>query len=227
MRVLGGYVWCFLLLAAVSAIADPGNAPAPAAVTPGPWEGAIQKFEAEDNAYPPTAENIVFVGSSTIRLWDLNRDFPEWHAINRGFGGSTYEGLADNAPRIFAAHHPRLVVVYSGDNDISKGQTPEEVFGHFKRFANWLREQRPETRLIILSTKLSIKRLESYPKMAEFNEKVRAWTKDNPWTTFLDTEPLIKGADGKVRADYYQDDGLHLNEAGYNAWAELVKQAVK
>ena len=61
---------------------------APAAAQSDRWEKDITAFEAADRVTPPPAGEIVFVGSSTIRLWDLAAAFPDLKTINRGFGGS-------------------------------------------------------------------------------------------------------------------------------------------
>src|SRR5262245_4109330 len=52
------------------------------------WESAIRAFEEADRRSPPPADAILFIGSSSIRLWDLKDSFPDLPAINRGFGGS-------------------------------------------------------------------------------------------------------------------------------------------
>jgi len=40
------------------------------------WEPAIRAFEAEDARTPPPKGGILFVGSSSIRMWKLDRWFP-------------------------------------------------------------------------------------------------------------------------------------------------------
>ena len=70
---------------------------------------------------PPQKGGIVFVGSSTIRRWDTASYFPDLKIINRGFGGSEMADAARYVDRIVIPYEPRLVVVYSGDNDISSG----------------------------------------------------------------------------------------------------------
>src|SRR5258708_1728329 len=53
------------------------------------WEKEIAAYEAADRENPPPKGGILFIGSSTIRLWKtLAQDFPEYKVINRGFGGS-------------------------------------------------------------------------------------------------------------------------------------------
>ena len=71
---------------------------------------------------PPQKGGIVFVGSSTIRRWDTAAYFPDLKIINRGFGGSELADAVRYVDRIVIPYEPRLVVVYSGDNDISGGR---------------------------------------------------------------------------------------------------------
>ena len=52
------------------------------------WEPDISAFEAADMRTPFPKGGIVFVGSSTIRLWDVATYFPDLKILNRGFGGS-------------------------------------------------------------------------------------------------------------------------------------------
>jgi len=47
------------------------------------------RFGAEDAMVPPPRGAVLFIGSSSIRLWYmLEADFAEVAVINRGFGGS-------------------------------------------------------------------------------------------------------------------------------------------
>ena len=84
------------------------------------WEADIAAFEAADREHPPEPGGIVFVGSSSIRLWDLQRDFPDLRMLNRGFGGSQVADSAHFAERIVIPYRPRIVVLYAGDNDMRR-----------------------------------------------------------------------------------------------------------
>ncbi len=48
------------------------------------WEAAIQQFEERDKTSPPPKGGIVFIGSSSIRRWDLGQYFPGLPVVNRG-----------------------------------------------------------------------------------------------------------------------------------------------
>jgi hypothetical protein len=53
------------------------------------WEKAIAAYEQTDRTNRPPKGALLFIGSSTIRLWKtLAQDFPEQRVINRGSGGS-------------------------------------------------------------------------------------------------------------------------------------------
>ena len=97
------------------------------------WEKDIAAFEAADAKSPRPKNAVLFVGSSSIRLWDLKESFPDLRAINRGFGGSEIADSVRYAKRIVIPHSPRIVVFYAGDNDIAGGKSPEQRFRGFQR----------------------------------------------------------------------------------------------
>src|SRR5829696_5225130 len=98
------------LLATLAAIPCLGAAPAarPAtAPTSQPFEKEIQAFEAADRKQMPAPGGVLFVGSSSIRLWKtLEQDFPGVPVINRGFGGSTIPHSTRYAPKIVLPYKP-------------------------------------------------------------------------------------------------------------------------
>ena len=55
------------------------------------WRPAIEAFAEMDAQSPPDAGGILFLGSSSIRLWDLDEWFSDLPTLNRGFGGPFLE----------------------------------------------------------------------------------------------------------------------------------------
>ena len=45
--------------------------------------------------------------------------------------------------------------------------------------------------------------------------------------TFINLSDKYLDSDGNIITDYYCYDGAHLNGAGYEAWAEMVKEYVE
>jgi len=195
--------------------------------TKSPWESSIAAFEAADQKSPPPADPILFVGSSTIRMWNVQKFFPELTTLNRGFGGSAFADLLLFFERVVLPYKPRIAVVYSGDNDIASGKTPEQVAADYAAFHTKFRAAFPETPVIFLAIKPSIARWALYEKMKEANRLIAEQHKADAHFTALDLGPKMMGEDGKPRAELFIKDGLHLSEEGYRMWTERVAGVIQ
>ena len=187
------------------------------------WEKAISAFEQMDEREPPPKGGVVFVGSSSIRLWDLDESFPEVRAINRGFGGSHLADSVHFAERIILKHRPRTVVVYAGDNDLHAGKTPGRVADDFESLVSKVRSELPKTTIVFVAIKPSLKRWGIVDRVRAANERIRALCERDERLVFVDVFTPMLGPDGMPRRELFVDDGLHLSEAGYALWTELVR----
>lgn len=191
------------------------------------WESAIAQFEKSDKASPPPRGGIVFVGSSSIRLWDLKKSFPDLPAINRGFGGSEAADSAHYADRLVIKHRPRLVVYYAGDNDLSRGKSPETVQADTAEFAKKVRAALPETTIILLSVKPSQARANLVEKQRRTNALFKELAESDPHIKYVDVGSILLDGNGKPRPELFLADRLHLNPEGYRLWAEILKPHLK
>ena len=198
-------------------------AAAAAAQQTGPWESAIAEFEARDRISPPPSGGIVFAGSSTIRLWDVERDFPGLAIVNRGFGGSQLSDLVRYADRIVIAYKPRIVVVYAGDNDIYGGATSEQVAIRFEQFVRTVRAALPEARIVFIGLKPSLQRWDVIERMRLANELIRSYAEHDDRIAFVDVDHAMLGWDETPRPELYVSDGLHLTAPGYALWSALLR----
>lgn len=196
------------------------------AAGPARFEAEIAAFEAYDRKNATPVSPILFVGSSTIRLWPTHEAFPELPIINRGFGGSTIADVNHFAERIVFKYKPRLIVFYAGDNDLAGGRTPDRVFNDFKTFVMSVRGQLPETRVIFLAIKPSPKRWNLRQQAQDVNARIKEMARDDKSLMYVETEATILGDDGQPRKDVFREDGLHLNEKGYVAWNKLLADAL-
>jgi lysophospholipase L1-like esterase len=192
------------------------------------WEKDIAAFEAQDAKSPPPKNGVLFVGSSSIRLWKLDESFPDLKAINRGFGGSEVADAVRYAKRIVLPHRPRIVVIYAGDNDIANGKPPEQVFSDLKEFVRVVHCALPDTKIIYIDIKPSIKRWALIEKIRAANRLIREHidAERSDKLGFLDIEQAMLGDNGRPRAELLQEDGLHLNAKGYEVWAKLLRGEV-
>jgi lysophospholipase L1-like esterase len=191
------------------------------------WEKDIAAFEKQDMDAPPPRDAVLFAGSSSIRLWDLKKSFPDLDVINRGFGGSQIADSTHFAPRILLTARPRLIVFYAGDNDVAAGKTPEQVAADFQDFAALIHKELPKTKIVFLSIKPSPARWGMADRQKEANRLVEAYCKDHDYLTYLDVATPMLGEDGKPNKELFGEDGLHLNEKGYALWASLLQPHLK
>src|SRR6478752_5359555 len=95
---------------AVAFVATALSQPAQDADRAAKWEKEVAVIEKLQAEHRPEKGGIVFAGSSTVRLWDLARSFPDWKATNSGFGGSEIRDVTRFADRLVFKHEPRAIV---------------------------------------------------------------------------------------------------------------------
>jgi lysophospholipase L1-like esterase len=194
----------------------------PAAAQSDRWEKDVAAFEAADLAAPPPKGEILFIGSSTIRLWDLKTSFPDLKTINRGFGGSEMADSTRYVERLVVPHGPRIVVVYAGDNDIM-GIPSEQIVIAFERFVRAVHARLPETKILYIGIKPSLLRWGQVDRMRQANAMIRQFCERDERLGFVDTDNAMLGWDEKPRTELYVADGLHLTAAGYQILTALVR----
>jgi lysophospholipase L1-like esterase len=193
-----------------------------------PFEKEIQAFEARDRTNPPPKNSILFVGSSSIRMWKtLAADLPNYRVINRGFGGSQISNAIHFAERIVIPYQPPVIVMYSGGNDLNAGKSAETVFNDYKLFVNKVRAKLPETKIAYISIAPNPARWKQMDRIREANRLIREFAQKDPSLSFIDMHPHMLGADGNPKPDIYLDDKLHMNANGYAIWKQVVGEHLK
>ena len=188
-----------------------------------PFEKEILAFEASDKTNPPPQGAVLFIGSSSIRLWKtLTTDFQKQKVINRGFGGSQISDSVNYAGRIAIPYHPRLIVFYAGGNDLHGGKTPERVFADYKAFVAKIHAALPRTRIAYISIAGNPSRWSEVERVKEANRLIEAQTKTDSRLQFINVFPRMLGEDGQPRPEIFVADRLHMNERGYQLWKEIV-----
>ena len=189
----------------------------------GRWQKELEAFAREDQERSPKEGGIVFVGSSSIRLWEVERFLPGLGVVNRGFGGSEMSDVLEHLDRLVLVHRPRMVVLYAGDNDIAAGEDPAQVSEEFAELARRLHQSLPDTRLVYLSIKPSLARWQLFPQMQQANAAIERYCRRHDRCQFVDVSRVMLNDEGKPRADLFADDGLHLSQPGYRLWSDLVR----
>lgn len=192
------------------------------------WDAEIAAFEARDKTNPPPKDAILFIGSSSIRLWKtLAQDFPEHKVINRGFGGSQIADSIQFADRIAIPYRPKMIVMYAGGNDINAGKSAEQVASDFKAFVAKVHATLPQTRIAYISVAPNPARWAQVDRVKRANELIRDFTKTHPKLSFIDVFTHMLGEDGHPRPEIFVADRLHMNQKGYALWRQIVAPVLK
>lgn len=188
-----------------------------------PWKKEIDSMLASDASNPPPQHGVLFIGSSSIRMWStLAQDFPGIPVVNRGFGGSRIADSTRNTDRLVAPYHPALVVLYAGDNDIAEQRTPAQVIGDFKAFVARQRRDSPHLPIVFISIKPSVARVALWPKMRDANEGIRQWANTQSKVIYIDVATKMLDANGRPRPELLLADGLHMQRTGYAIWVDAL-----
>ena len=186
------------------------------------WEKEISAFERADRTHPPVKGCILFIGSSTIRLWQsLPQDYPGLPVINRGFGGSELADSTHFADRIIFPYEPSLIFLRAGGNDLAAGKTPERVFADFKDFVAKVRTRLPRTEIVYIAWNPTVARWQQVAKEKEMNRLIEGYVRETPGLKYVDAWSIPLDAAGKPRPEFFRADGLHFNAKGYQ---ELIKR---
>ena len=188
------------------------------------WEKEIAAYEQSDRTSPPPQGGVLFIGSSTIRLWKtLAGDFPQHRVINRGFGGSQIVDSTHFAERIIFPYAPRMILLRAGGNDIHAGKSPELVFSDFRAFVMKVREKLPDAQVAYIALSPSIARWDEKEKGEALNRMIREYTREIPGLKYIAAESISLGSDGKPRPELFVADKLHFSPEGYKLLTESVR----
>jgi lysophospholipase L1-like esterase len=188
-----------------------------------PFYNEIQEFKKHDEKQFPPKDAILFVGSSSIRMWDdMASYFPGYTVIQRGFGGSGINDAILYADDIIVPYHPKQIVIYSGENDVAMDASATDVLERFKKLFTLIREKLPEASVIYISIKPSPSREKYMPVMEEANVMIRQFLSSYPETVYIDVYHPMLGSDGKPRKELFSGDELHMNRQGYELWRDAI-----
>ncbi len=190
------------------------------------WSNEIAALEAKDKIETHSDDSILFVGSSSIRLWsDIATDMAPYHAIQRGYGGARWTDVAIFAERLITPHKFRAVVFFVA-NDISGAPndcTPAEVAGLFAHVLAEVRKHNADAPVFYIAVTPTESRFKVWPTTQAANTAVRALCERSKNTYFIGTESVFFNANKKPRPELFRTDKLHLARDGYILWAAAIK----
>jgi lysophospholipase L1-like esterase len=190
---------------------------------PAKFEAEIQAYEKQDRIAPPAPGGFLFVGSSTIRLWQTADAFPGLPVTNRGFGGSTVADSVAFADRIILPYKPRLIVFFAGTNDLAEGKSPAQVLADVKTLVTKVHGALPRTRFLFMSPFSTLKRWQLDEQMRAYHAMLAAFILGDARLGLLDLAPDMRDGVGRPLAQLLRADGLHMSVDGYRLWNRRLR----
>ena len=190
------------------------------------WEPDIAQLEANSALLNKHHERVLFVGSSSIRLWrTLADDMSPLTIIQHGFGGATINDVVHFSDRLINAFNPRAVVIFAGTNDITprKVRPATEMLAAYQRLIKNIRQDLASTPIIFIAITPSPNRWSVWPQASETNHLLSNFINNQDNLYLVDTSSGLLSRDGKPDKSFYRLDGLHLSDKGYAVWAKQVK----
>src|SRR6056297_133976 len=186
--------------------------------------GAITKKY--DSLWDSSRESIVFTGSSSVRMWrTLKQSFPENQILNTGFGGSQASDLLFYLEPLVLRFKPKKVFIYEGDNDLWAKKKPREIIVTTNKIIQEIHKINATTKIVLIAAKPSISRWRLRGKYRRLNRKFRKMSQNHPMLYYADVwSPMLNGR--KLKTDLFIEDGLHMNQKGYDLWYTTLKDLV-
>lgn len=200
----------------------PGESKPGADPDPNRFAAEIRAFAEWDSRNAAAAHPVLFVGSSSIRLWRTHESFPDLPVVNRGFGGSQVSDIIHFADRVVFPYKPSTIVFYAGDNDLAAGKSAPRVFDDWRRFIGLVHGRLPATRIVFLSIKPSRARWSLWPEARKANDLLADFCQSDNRLLFTDLGTPLLGPDGLPAAELFLQDQLHLNAQGYALWSKAL-----
>ena len=172
--------------------------------------------------------DVVFMGDSITEFWlDKQPGFFRSGRVDRGISGQTTSQMVLRMMSDVVALRPRVVHIMGGTNDIAGNTGPMTI----KMSANNVRAmtdiaQRQGIKVLIASVPPAARftwapTIETRPAIAEINRRLKDVARQSG-ASWVDYHPVLDDGTGAMKTGL-ADDGVHPNQAGYEAMATVIE----
>jgi lysophospholipase L1-like esterase len=193
-----------------------------------PFQDRLDALAEKDKARPPAKNGVEFVGSSMFEGWtEVAAHMAPMPAFNRAIGGSKTGDVLAHLDRLVLQYEPRIVVLYSGINDVGEGVSSETAAENIKKIIEGIQADLPGTGIVYIPILDTANRPDVAESITDANSRVREYAEGNHRVTVVDISAALVDEKGNTRPEFLAEDGHHYNEAAYEAMARVVKPVVE
>lgn len=193
------------------------------------WEKEVVALEQKDKLSDNSPNSVLFVGSSSIRLWDnIARDMAPYSVIQKGVGGARLSDILYYQNRLIKPYKVKGIVIFVA-NDISgskNDRSPEQVLDLYKKLVKQIRKSHKKTPIFFVEITPTSSRWSVWPNTAKANLLIKSYSQQHKNLYFIETAGGFLGKDGKPDDGFFRSDRLHLNDLGYQTWTSFIKSSL-
>lgn len=200
------------------------------------WEDEIKKLEVLDKKETYSNQAVLFIGSSSIRLWkSIEEDLDTYEPIKRGYGGAHYYDIIHFTNRLVSPHKVKAIAIFvanditgieNGINNqtVNRDLSPKEVLRLVKFVTKEIRKSHEKVPVFFIETTPTSKRWKVWDKISKANDLIENYTSKSENLYYINTRSFYIGSDGMPNDSLFVKDKLHLNREGYKLWGKIIKE---
>jgi hypothetical protein len=200
------------------------------------WEDEIKKLEVLDKKETYSNQAVLFIGSSSIRLWkSIEEDLDTYEPIKRGYGGAHYYDIIHFTNRLVSPHKVKAIAIFvanditgkeNGINNqtVNRDLSPKEVLRLVKFVTKAIRKSHEKVPIFFIETTPTSKRWKVWDKISKANDLIENYTSKSENLYYINTRSFYIGSDGMPNDSLFVKDKLHLNREGYKLWGKIIKE---
>lgn len=178
-------------------------------------------------------EKIVFAGDSITDFYDLGQyyQYDNKILVNSGVSGYKTTNIIKKFKNLIEQHQADKLFLMIGTNDLGGGTDRDEVISNIKNIIEMTKSQSPDTKIYLESiypvnlSKRSSTEKRNNEDIRYINIQLKKYCEEND-ITYLEVYSLLADSNGELK-DEYTEDGLHLNNAGYDVITSYLKPYVE
>jgi len=190
------------------------------------YQKEIDKYIDENRSRKDFSCDVLFLGSSSINLWDnIYNDMAPLKIIRRSYGGAAIRDMIYYYDVIARNYNPKRIVLYV-ENDVCGSKedlSVGEAYDLFRVFIQKIKRDYPDIPLYIMSIKPSPSREKQLKKQLMLNYLIEDFANYKKNIYYIDITENMYDSNGKLKTDIFKADRLHMNQKGYDIWTNKIK----
>ena len=183
---------------------------------------------------PVIDDNYLFVGDFHTEQFDFSNFGFDYHYVKSSEDDFTSKDVLENVRNAIYQYNPSIVFIELGINDLKKDFSFNDSFHNFKEIIDGIQENRPFAQIYLESVYPINDEHSDFDKdffpddvsiddIIEFNKELKVLAASNK-VHYLDVFSEL--SDNNQLKEDYTDDGIHLNEKGYEKIVEIINKVL-